>query len=156
MSGGIVDVQVQGAEDIARLARRMKEVGNRDLRNEMVRGLRAVAKPVIKDMKQSARSNLPASGGLNRFIAGSSIRAQVKSGTHTAGVAIKANRSKKSGASDLNRIDQGRLRHPVFGRGRWVTQSVKAGVFSKPTERSAAEVQRQMQHVLQAIERKLE
>ena len=74
-----------------------------------------------------------------------------KGGTATVRV-IAA--SKKGKSVDLNALDAGRVRHPLFGNRRhWYQQSVPAGWFTRPMEANADNVQAELQSAVREIER---
>lgn len=123
-------LSVQGARDLAQLARDMREAGDpQKLRRDLRRDIAAAMKP----MKQAVQANeraIPAHGprhtGLRddmvkatriRVLAGSS-RAEVK--LEVAPARMPAGKRKLPSYME----GRGRWRHPVFGdRDRWVSQS---------------------------------
>jgi len=103
------------------LAARLKAAGAVTIRAEMVAGLRAVAKPMVPLLQQSARDRLPKSGGLNEVVASKKPKVSVRTTGRTAGVRI---RSQVKG----NYTNTGTWRHPVFGdRKDWKEQTYDAG-----------------------------
>jgi hypothetical protein len=95
----------------------------------------APARPAIR---ASARESLPQRGGLNEWVAKSSITTTVLTGSRTAGVRLRV---RKSG-HDLADLDQGGVvRHPVFGnRDAWVSQQVPPGFATRVVERMRPEI----------------
>lgn len=115
-----------------------------DNRAEVVKALRVeIRKPipaVRRNIKARALATLPATGGLNAWVAGTRVTAVIKLTGRAAGVRLKGSRKSLRDKSDLRRIDAGRVRAPSWGRrgaGQWHTQSVTAGFFTRP----AAEVE---------------
>lgn len=131
----MLDVRVEGAENLERLAARLKEAGRKDLRKELLASIRKATKPVVQDVRASALDTLPSRGGLAALIAASRLGTQTRLSGKRVGVKLKA-----SNAHDIKGMDQGRLRHPLFGRKHWYLQSVPAGWFSQPIEESAPEI----------------
>lgn len=116
------DFSARGAEDFLALSKRLKAVGEKELRKELHRAMGQAAKPLIPKVKEAARRNLPKAGGLNERIARKPLRVQTRTGATTAGVRIV-------GTKVDPRINQGRVAHPVFGRpGSTVVQYVPEAV----------------------------
>lgn len=145
----MIDVTIRGASDLADLSAKMKAVGNNDLRKEMLRGIRTATKPMIEAARDSARDNLPSSGGLNEIVATSKFGTRTRTAGRSPGVRVVGT----SGIS-IGAIDQGRLRHPTFGHDPWVTQSVKPKWFTGAMESSADEVRHELVKVIDDIARK--
>jgi hypothetical protein len=128
MSGGLQSRL--GANDFLALSKRLKEAGEKGLRNELNKVMRNAAKPLIPKIRDAARDKLPKGGGLNERIAKKPYRAQTRTGVNTAGVRIV-------GTKVDPRINEGRIYHPVFGRTPGVVQDVPAakGYFDETLER---------------------
>lgn len=132
-SGGI-DVEVRGSQDLAALARALKEAGRNDLRKELLANIRNAGKPVLDDAKATALAELPSRGGLADLVAGSKFAVRSSLSGKSARVTLQAINSKAL----VRTTDAGSVRHPVWGnRGTWVTQSVKSGWFSDTAAESA-------------------
>lgn len=139
-----------GSRDLALLAARLKVTGNRTLRLQMTRGLRAAAKPLIEDVKTAAREKLPRSGGLNEQVAGQKVSVSVRTGARTAGVRLLTS------APDTAQTDAGFVRHPTFGRrgkGQWRRQEIPAakGWWSDTLANDAPKVTAEMLAVMEAV-----
>lgn len=132
-----VDVTIEGAEKLALLAKALKQVGDRELRLELLKGLREATKPTKEKVKESFKTNLPQRGGLAALISGDAkLTTQNRMAGKNPGVRIKAR-----AGHDIKRMDKGRLRHPIYGsRKKWVTQAIEPGVFSKPIEDDAPQM----------------
>lgn len=142
-------VRDSGAAQLARLSADLKAAGNNDLRKEMLREIRKIARPAIEAVRISARVNLPRAGGLAEEVASSRMTARTTTGTRSAGVRI----TRPVGA-ELDR--SGRLRHPVYGnRQVWVAQEVPTHWFTRPLEALEPTVQAAMKRVLDDITRRL-
>ncbi|WP_374457711.1 hypothetical protein [Nocardioides sp.] len=150
------DFEVRGADDVDALVRRIRTHADaKALRRELNAGLNRVTKGVREDMKASIGPSLPSRGGLAALVmARVSLTTQAASG-RSAGVRIRA----RHRDYDLRRMNEGRLRHPVFGnRGAWVqqTEGVDPGFLDESFEKSKPEVARGIQRVLDDIARKVE
>jgi hypothetical protein len=134
------------ASNLQKLAADLKGL---DDRKEIVKALRkTIREPVPalrKAIRESALDRLPATNGLNRWVAGSLFTVQIKVTTgRTAGITLKGGRnsgskstSGKRKRSDIRAIDRGKVRAPSWGhRGRnaWHNQAVKPGFFTDTVE----------------------
>lgn len=143
-------VGVEGAEQLERVAAAL--IGaSKQLRLEFLASLRESMKPVKAAVIQSARDNLPQSGGLAATIAGSKFGIRTRVTPSTAKLALRA-----SSDHNISRMDRGSLRHPVFGGTTWVTQSITPGWFSDPTKEAKPEIVARAHLTADAIARKIE
>lgn len=152
----MADLELRGADDVDALVRRIRTHADaKALRKELYAGLNRVTKPVREDMKASIGPSLPSRGGLAALVmAKASLTTSAVAGRN-AGVRIKA----RHRSYDLKRLNEGRLRHPVFGnRGVWVeqTEGVNPGFLDEAFEKSKPEIARGVQRVLDDIARKVE
>lgn len=140
----------KGADDFYRLSRAMKDAGQGQLRKELNKGMRDVAKPLIPKVRQAARDKLPHRGGLNARVARKPFRAAVRTGAQTAGVRIV-------GSKVDPRINDGRVFHPVFGRKPGVVQNVPGavGYFDQTIRDSAPEVRAELENTLRSFKERL-
>jgi hypothetical protein len=127
----MIDISVD-PPDLALLARVLKDIGDKDLSRELYRGLNRVTTELKADAKAEAGRRLPHRGGLAARVAG----AKLSTSRARGGVSIRA-----KGMAQLARMDDGQVKHPVFGnRDRWVTQEVTGGWFMDPMEAGRPEV----------------
>jgi len=146
----VLDVTVRGADEIAHVSRLLREVGDKELRRDLYRGLNRATSPLKRAVKERARATLPSRGGLAARVASSSIAVRTRGGQHP-GVRLVAR-----GKANLDRLDRGVVRHPVFGnREVWVSQQVTPGWFTEPLQEGVAPVQRELLDVLDDISRRL-
>lgn len=125
------DFEVRGSADLQRVARHLREAGDGKLRRKTLADIRTAAKPGIPAVRASAAATLPKRGGLAARVA------EQPYGVRTSLAAGKVSIVGK-GMKELTDLDEGRVRHPIFGdRSTWVAQSVTPGFFTKPLERLA-------------------
>jgi hypothetical protein len=147
----VVDLRITGAERFAAVARELKAAGDKELRRELAKSLGEATKPLRLAAKRSARDTLPKRGGLAARTAKASLRTTTRTG---ASPSIKI--VGRQGNANLGRLDAGVNRHPVYGNeGKWVTQRVRPGWFSKPMAEGGDEVRRQVVAAVDAVIRKL-
>lgn len=146
-----VDLSVEGADEFQRLARQLRDAGEKDLRRELFRGIERAVKPLKEAAKDSARQRLPRGGGLADKVAAAKFSTKKRTGKDP-GIRLTA-----KGPIDVEALDRGRLRHPVFGNRRvWVNQTVPAGWFTEPVEAGAPEVRVELLKALDDVKRKID
>ena len=147
-----MDIRIEGADQLKRLAAAAKEAGRNDLRKELLADFRKNGKPVVEDVKASAAETLPRSGGLAGIVAASKITVRTRTGGKQVGVRITG-----AGAAPLKRLNAGNLRHPLFGdRQHWYGQNVRAGWFDRPIEKHEAAFRGGCLDAIDRVGRKLE
>lgn len=148
----MTEVRITGAEEFARLSVRLK-AADKEINREFSSALTRATKPVKADAKKSALAILPKSGGLAARVASSRLSVRRSTGGKSIGIRITAG----SGKQQLDRIDKGVVKHPVFGnRKAWVSQSVAPGWFTRPMLNSATHVRREMSKAMDDVARKLD
>lgn len=143
-----VDIRIEGTEAFAKTSRALKNYGSKQLRSEFTKGITAAVKPLKVATKASAVATLPSRGGLGRRVARTSLPHRRRATGQAAGVRIVA---QPNAVKDPKRIDRGRIRHPVYGRGPWVLQDVTPGWFTKPLEAGAPVVRVQLVKVMNEV-----
>jgi len=120
-----------------RLASRLRTIDG-DVKKQVNASLRKVATPVGKDVAVTAGSELPRRGGFGYEVAGA--RPGVTASADK--VSIRFNVRQRW---YLAQIDDGVLKHPVFGRPKsTVTQHVRPGSFRRPFEAAAPKVRQEV------------
>jgi hypothetical protein len=106
------------------------------------KALSGAVEPVRDEFKAQA-SALPSRGGLSRYVAKSRFTVMKRLGGSRPTLSIRVRRTKRGGAVDLSKINEGRLRHPVYGSSRrtrkqwsWANQSIKAGMWDNTLDRA--------------------
>lgn len=144
-------IELRGADQLQALSVRLKDLGDKELKREFSKAISAATKPLVQDLRQSARETLPKKGGLNERVARSQIRTVRRASSRTQGIRVVA-----KNPYALGRLDQGRVRHPVFGRNVWVDQTVKSGWWTRPTEAIGPDVIRSVNAAMRNMARKLD
>jgi len=117
------------AEELRLLSTRLRVTGQSGLKKNMAKAIRTATLPARQAVKRELLDVMPKEGGLNEFLASSSIRSAVLTGPKTAGVVIRGSKR----GHDLKTINRtGRVRHPVFRSSRypnppWATTDVPSG-----------------------------
>ncbi len=138
------------AEEFLQLSKDLKTAAPA-LRRELHTQMRQAARPLIAQTRAAALAQLPKSGGLNRRYAGNRQTVQVRTGALTAGVRIVMPRA------GTRSIEQGLIRHPVFGRRDrpWVGQQVSGTWWDETLEAGAPTVRRHLDDVVDTMRRRL-
>ncbi|WP_320784200.1 hypothetical protein [Streptomyces sp. CRN 30] len=132
----VSSVRILGTGQLIDLSRRMRTAGGPRLRTNFSRRVRRAAEPLHRDLQQAIRTvSLPGAGRTKR--GGPSPTTRPLRATLAGGIRISVRSGASPGARvwmdksrlppDLKNmpwvIDDGRVRHPVFGnRRRWATQ----------------------------------
>lgn len=144
-------IEGDGIPRLAALAKRLKEVGDKDLRREVSRGLTRSTRNARTAAKANARQRLPKRGGLAAQVAASRIVTRNRLAGRNPVVQIVG-----TNADNIRRIDKGTVRHPVFGHpDRWVTQPVRRGWWTDAMKLNARDGRRELATVMDALARKL-
>ncbi|WP_435252029.1 hypothetical protein [Streptomyces tendae] len=166
-------VQVLGTAQLIRLSRRLRTAGGPRLRQNLARRIRRAAEPLQRDLQQKIRTQPLVSEGrkagkrggpspttrpFRRMLAGG-VRTSVRQGS-SPGARVwmdKARLEPKAGNVPWQ-IQDGRLRHPVFGnRKRWASQYARpAGWWSKTVQAGLPRMQAEVERVLRDVRRDLE
>lgn len=125
---------------LAGWARRLNEVGDKDLTSLTSRALIRATKKTKAAARANARERLPRRGGLSERVARSRISTRSKLARGEITVQMVAGER-----SQLQNMDQGRVRHPVWGRRerRWITQQVNGGWWSDAMKENQTEARRE-------------
>jgi hypothetical protein len=148
----MVDVRVEGAEQLAELADLLKRVGGNELRKDMLRGLREAGKPLARAAEEAARAKLPRGGGLNEWVAGSKFAIRTKTTGKSAGIRVVATKR----GHDLVGMNEGVVRHPVFGGPGWSVTKIKPRWWQDAIEGHAAAARERLGEVLDDISAKID
>ena len=139
--------EITGSQDLARAAKALKDAGDGELRKELARRVRDAAKSAIPDVRQAAREKLPRSGGLGERVADQAYA--VRATYAAAGATVKIT---GRGMKGLQSIDEGHVRHPVFGnRDTWVQQEVEAGFFSETISGHAPTIRKGIENAVDDV-----
>lgn len=161
-------VQILGTGQLLQLQRKLRAAGHENIRSSMQRRIRRAAEPLRDDLQRTMRSlpiraeprrsgshggPSPTTRPLRATIAGA-IRISVRTASNP-GARVWVDRSalpRDITSGVLARLNEGRLRHPVFGnRKRWVTKWADSGWWDdtvrQHTPRMNAEVARVLDDV---------
>ncbi|MBU8549794.1 hypothetical protein IMX12_13345 [Streptomyces sp. Babs14] len=165
-------VQVLGTGQLLTLSRRMRSAGGPRLRQNFSRRVRRAAEPLHRDLQQAIRTQpLVSEGRKAGKRGGPSPTTRPLRATLAGGVRISVRSGASPGARiwidkgrlppDLRNmpwvINDGRVRHPVFGnRKRWATQWARpSGWWVKTVEAGTPRMRAEVERILGDVRRDL-
>lgn len=149
----MTDFEVHGARDLEQLSRALKESGDRELRKVLLASIRKTNKPTIDHVRESARENLPSTGGLADLVAASKIGTRTRLTTKAVGIEI---RGTGKSVRNLRRLNEGKLRRPLFGnKSYWFEQDVRPNWFTDPIEKDLPRIHQGLTHVMGDVAQKI-
>lgn len=128
-------MQAQAAEFRA-LAQRLKDAGEKGLRRELTKAIKASVQPLKDDILDPAHldADMP-DNYVPALLRDLKVTTFSRAGLD-AGVSVRVEaRTPRGNYRQVVQLEQGRIKHPVFGdRKNWVTQfsGMHAGFFSDP------------------------
>ena len=143
-------VAVSADTQALRRLRVAMKVLDKESKRAVGKTLSAAVQPVRDEFKGEATTTLPGRGGLAANVAKSRFVVLKRLGGSRPTLSIRIRRPKKGGqkATDLKRLNEGRLRHPVFGRSDrtrrewgWVDQTIRAGMWDRTLDKAVPGVQ---------------
>jgi hypothetical protein len=127
----------------------------KDVQKAVRKALRETAKPLGASVVRAGSAVMPARGGLRAKLSGGKVGFAASFGKNPS-VMLKLGAKPGVGLATLNR---GTLRHPVYGRSKWVSQRVPVGTYSAAFEKGAPlvrlHVAKAMDEVLNDIAKKV-
>ncbi|MFB7597261.1 hypothetical protein [Streptomyces sp. NPDC056160] len=164
-------VQILGTGQLIELSRRLRTAGGPRLRQNTARRIRRAAEPLQRDLQRAIRTvQLPGPGRTVR--GGPSPTARPLRATLAGAVRISVRQGASPGArvwvdrgrlpEDLRNmpwvIENGRVRHPVFGnRRRWATQWARpTGWWSRTVQAGTPRMRAEVERILGDVRRDLQ
>lgn len=135
---------VRGSAGIRRCVRDIRIARDVVLPESLVQGLSEAAEPLEREAKSELLSTMPSGYGP---IVSAALMARVDVSRSGSGatISISARAPGRREDRDLPALNQGRLRHPVFGnRRKWVVQGVPAGFWTRPANKTIRRIERQV------------
>lgn len=166
-----VQMSVELGEEVQAFAKKLRDAGQKELRNEFAKALRQLAKPLVQDVRQAALKI--AMSGSRRSLQGNapitkhSLRKKIAAATSSrinlmskkSVLMIELKPAKKLPPEMLfipKYINEGTAwSHPVFGRGE-TTQKAVPGFFSGTLQAAAPTVRVQIRKALDEFTTKME
>ena len=141
------------ASDYKAFAQRLK-AADRKVASGLRRRVRDASKPLAEAVAKDGPEGLPESGGLADWLRQakpSLSMTQTRVAIKLTG--LKGSRTQKT--SDLNAINRGRLRHPVYAvdgrKAGWVNQAVQAETYNAAIEKHSVDALSDIGRVLDEV-----
>jgi hypothetical protein len=151
----MADLEIQGAEEFAAVAKALKQAGEKDLQKELRVAIQRAAEPMVDAVREHIEQYLP-----DRYAAvlapalktGQSWR----TGGSVTGLVLTGYAKGRSKRRYVKAINAGILRHPVWGnRSAWVAQQVRPGFWDEPMANAAEKPTEEIQQALGDVAGKL-
>lgn len=163
------DVRITGTGTLLELQRRLRAAGHENIRASLQRRTRRAAEPLRDELQRTVRGlAIRSAGGSGRSgpspttrplraTIADAIRISVRStGNPGARVWLDKGRLPPDLKSVPDRLNEGRLRHPVFGnRRRWATQTTTPMWWEKTIHQHRPRMDGEMARVLDDVRQKL-
>lgn len=161
-----LDVQILGAAELKRLAAQIRTTGDKGLGREMAAGLRKTTAPVQKAIR-SEYGGLPQRGGYAGVFSKSlRFRTALRTASRQASFRLTTFADGKGERRDIDRLEKGELRHPVYGRSRdgrrgerlanpWAVTKVRGKFHERGTDSAADLAEKEMSIVLREFSARL-
>lgn len=165
-------VQITGTGQLLELQRKLRAAGHENIRASMQRRTRRAAEPMKNDLQSAIRGLRIASPGRSGRPGGPSPTTRPLRATIAEAIRISVRVSGNPGArvwvdkgllppdipmGMLSRLNEGRLRHPVFGNERrWAQQTAPPLWWDKTVRTHKPRMEREMDRVLDDVRRRLE
>ncbi|MBE4790674.1 hypothetical protein [Streptomyces caniscabiei] len=164
-------VRILNTGSLLELSRRLRAAGGENIRQSMHRRIRRAAEPLKDDLQASMRGltirppgRTTRPGGASpttrplRDTIADAIRISVRTGA-SPGATVWVDKSRLP--ADLKNmpevLNEGRVRHPVFGnRRRWVNQWAQPPWWDTTVRRHTPRIEREVARVLDDVRRRLE
>ncbi|PVD01348.1 hypothetical protein [Streptomyces sp. CS014] len=169
----VSSVRILGTGQLLELQRRLRSAGHENIRSSMQRRIRRAAEPLRDDLQSSIRGlsirsagrgsgqrggRSPTTRPLRASIA-QAIRISVRTGGNP-GARVWVDKGllpPDIPMGVLNRLNEGRLRHPVFGnRRRWAQQTATPLWWDGPVRRHTPRMTAEVARVLDDVRRRIE
>ena len=165
------DVRILNTGSLLELSRRLRAAGGENIRQSMHRRIRRAAEPLRDDLQSSmrglhirsqGRSGRPGGPSSNsrplRATIADAIRISVRTGSSPgATVWIDKGRMPPDMKNIPEQLNQGRLRHPVFGnRRRWANQYASPPWWDSVVRQHRPRMEQEVARVLDDVRRRLE
>jgi hypothetical protein len=155
-----MDVEIAGSAELRRLAAQIRAEGAKGLGQEFGKALKKASAPVEREIRSEYKA-LPSGGGYSALFSKSlRFRNQLRAAGRQASYRLTTFANGTGERRDIEALEGGRLRHPVYGRSRagkrkgerianpWAVTTVKGGFHRRGTDGALDEAEREMTKVV--------
>lgn len=150
-----LEVKIEGAATFAKVAAQIRAEGNKPLARQMGAALAKAVQPVKASITKEAAVAMPS--GYTGLLTGS-LRHRISRRTagQQAQVLLATYADGKKERRDIGSLEDGALRHPLFGRKKkWYVTTVRAGFHKRGTENAMDEAVDAMEQVVDDFAKRL-
>jgi hypothetical protein len=151
----VAELRIEGADKFGKLARALRQAGDKELRSELYRGINRSVKPLTERVKSEAPKFLPRRYAVELA---KSLRVKTRRRAGRNPAIYLVGRAKTPGGKDrdLASLNRGRLRHPLYGnRHYWYDQEVSPNWWTDPLFSGAEDVRKEVVKVIDEVAVKL-
>lgn len=143
-----IEFEVSGSARLHVLAAQIRAAGQKGLGQEMAKALNTAATPLQASVREESARTLPR-GYAPVFSESLRFRTALRTAARTASLRLTTYADGKRQRRDIRAINQGLVRHPLFGRRtRWYVTRVQPGFFDRGTRDAADQAEKKMLTVL--------
>lgn len=134
-----LEIKIQGAATYHQVAAQIAAEGRKDLSRQMGNALTKAMEPVKVSITKEAAETMPS--GYTDLLTGSlRHRMSRRAAGQQAQVIMRTYADGKQERRDIVSLENGRLRHPLFGRKKvWYVTTVRSGFHKRGTDNAADE-----------------
>lgn len=150
-----VDVNVRGHEGFNKVAAALHKAAAVEYDRELNAGLERAGEVVAKEIRGGSDPYMPA--GYEKVFANSivtRVSLRLRAGARRAVVTVKAF-GRRGHERQVEELEKGRLKHPVFTRKVWVWQRIKAGFVTEPARRAIPDATKEIDKACKKITEKI-
>ncbi len=163
-----LEVRVEGAATLHRVAAQIRAEGRKSLAREMSTALSRATEPVKKAIRESAAETMPREGGYQAaFDSSLRFRSSRRNSDSQASVSLSTYAEGSEERRDIRALEAGKLRHPVHGRSRpgprkgeripnpWSVTSIRPGFWKRGTDKALDAAQHELENVINDFAKRL-
>lgn len=164
----MLKVEISGAAKLHDVVIAVRAAGDKGMSKEMSAALRKAAKPVQESLRKTTEASMPSRGGYRAVLSKSlRFRTNIQAGPRSVAFRLITFADGTAERRDIVALNNGKLRHPVFGRSRagerkgervsnpWAVTTIEGGFFARGTKDAAGLAEKEMLTVLDEYAAKL-
>lgn len=155
----MLTVRVDGAAELRRVAAGIRATGDKGLGRQMARALAGTSKPIGAAITAEAMRVMPESGGYREVLTRSlRHKAAQRTAGRSAQLKLITFADGTGERRDVEALEKGVLRHPVYGRSRtvrgrrapnpWAVTRIRPGFHERGVENAGPEAEKALRAVL--------
>lgn len=154
-----MEVHIDGRAQLHAVAKAIRATGDKGLGREMSRALAKTTTPLQREIDAEAARVMPVRGGYQAVLSKSlHHKTSQRTGSRSATIRLVTYADGTGERRDVESLEKGALRHPVYGRSRntrrgrvpspWAVTKVRSGFHQRGTQKAGDEAVKQLGAVL--------